>query len=318
MWDKPWTKSKAMKMKLDLRTAKVVLGLLAAGCVTETSGGGTDSSSHWLDACQQDSDCSGSLSCHCNVCTLSCGDSDECSSLSANAVCTGDWASCGVDAVAQICAPHREDSGSTTQPTEPAQPTEPTEPTQPAQPTEPTEPTETETLDASPDGAAAITENDLSVCETDDECIVVAYAHCCGATKRAINAMYEDAYASHPEWQSYLEEAPCATIGICRSDSDVTRAQCARNGDEALGNCALVFPEPGAALSGEACQANTDCRSNVCVRTAAPVGAFGEPECSECMAENVRDFACDEDADCCEGTFCCLGCGEREGMCLLP
>lgn len=355
-----------MKTEPNLRTTLIVLSLLATGCVAETSGGGTDSSSHWLDACEQDSDCGGALSCHCNVCTVTCDDASECSNLGATAVCASDWGSCGVNATLRICAPEGQDAGDT--PTDepsasesdpaassPVNPTdvesdpsestldesdagettqdesEPSETTPPAQdastaPNETTSdastnqtdegPTLTETLDAGPIPDDAITEDDLSACSNDDECIVVDYAHCCGSTKRAINAAFEDEYAAHPEWQSFFEEELCATIGICRDDSAVTTAQCARNGDEAQGFCSLVFPEPSTALSGEACQANAECASNVCVRTAAASGAFGDFECSQCMDEATRDFACDEDADCCEGT-CCLGCGEREGLCTL-
>lgn len=344
-----------MKTERNLRTTLIVLSLLAVACVAETSGGGTDSSSHWLDACAQDSDCGGALSCQCNVCTIRCDEASECSSLGSAAACVSDWASCGANATFGICAPERQDAGNTMTQQPPASESDPAAST-PASPTDvesdPSETTQTESdpgqmipatdasaapseattdastnqtdedptpndsLDAGRSPDDAITEDDLSTCSNDDECIVVDYAHCCGSTKRAINAAFEDEYMAHPEWQSFFENELCATIGICRDDSAVTSAQCARNGSQAQGYCSLVFPEPGTALSGEACQANAECASNVCVRTAAPSGAFGDFECSQCMDEATRDFACDEDADCCEGT-CCLGCGELEGVCRL-
>jgi hypothetical protein len=81
-----------------------------------------------------------------------------------------------------------------------------------------------------------ITEADLAVCFYTSDCIVVAYSHCCGATKRAINAAYLSAYESHPEWQVFADPSVCAVIGVCPDDSAVTSATCAD------GWCTLVYP----------------------------------------------------------------------------
>jgi hypothetical protein len=81
-----------------------------------------------------------------------------------------------------------------------------------------------------------ITEADLPLCLFTSDCIVVPYSHCCGATKRAINATYLSAYESHPEWQVFADPSVCAVIGVCPDDSAVTSATCAD------GLCALVYP----------------------------------------------------------------------------
>jgi hypothetical protein len=86
------------------------------------------------------------------------------------------------------------------------------------------------------DGGQPITEDDLGNCISATDCIVVPYAHCCGATKRAINGAYLDAYDSHPEWHVFTDPGVCAIIGICPDDSAVTSATCVD------GRCALVYP----------------------------------------------------------------------------
>jgi hypothetical protein len=88
-------------------------------------------------------------------------------------------------------------------------------------------------------GGSQITEQDLDRCEQDADCIVVAYQHCCGATKRAINEAYLEEYNSHPEWQVFDDEATCATIGMCLDDSEVDTAVCEGAPE---GRCSLVFP----------------------------------------------------------------------------
>jgi len=66
---------------------------------------------------------------------------------------------------------------------------------------------------------------DLARCESDGDCIIVPYDHCCGATKRAINREHEEAYNQHPEWQSYHED-DCSELGACQDDSAITEARC--------------------------------------------------------------------------------------------
>jgi hypothetical protein len=81
-----------------------------------------------------------------------------------------------------------------------------------------------------------VTEADLANCVANSDCIVVPYSHCCGATKRAINAANLSAYESHPEWQVFADPGVCAVIGVCPDDSAVKSARCAD------GFCALVYP----------------------------------------------------------------------------
>lgn len=83
---------------------------------------------------------------------------------------------------------------------------------------------------------AEVTQAELADCGSDADCTVVPYAHCCGATKRAINADFVDAYEAHPEWQRFDDPATCAVVGVCADDSAVTEARCE------AGACALVFP----------------------------------------------------------------------------
>lgn len=89
--------------------------------------------------------------------------------------------------------------------------------------------------DAAPTSSAA-NESTLGVCMEGDRCIVVAYVHCCGSTKRAINAAHADEYKAHPEWQAFNDPEACAVIGQCRPDEDATAAKCSS------GRCELVFP----------------------------------------------------------------------------
>jgi hypothetical protein len=84
-----------------------------------------------------------------------------------------------------------------------------------------------------------LTEEDLGRCTDDSECIVVPYDHCCGATKRAINAAHLDEYERHPEWQVFDDPATCAVIGLCPDDTDVESAVCEGAPD---GHCVMVYP----------------------------------------------------------------------------
>ncbi len=89
------------------------------------------------------------------------------------------------------------------------------------------------------DGCRPLAEADLGECRSSSDCIVVPYAHCCGATKRAINRLFLEEYHQHPDWQSF--GGSCVALGVCRDDSRVTTATCkdALNGS---GRCELVFP----------------------------------------------------------------------------
>jgi hypothetical protein len=116
-----------------------------------------------------------------------------------------------------------------------------------------------------------ITEELITACTDSSQCVIVAYDHCCGSTKRAINVKFKAAYDAHPSWQSY-HRADCSLMGPCLPDRDVTEASCEQ------GQCGLapanavpgeadapVKAEVGSAPSeggvdGSACSSNTDCK----------------------------------------------------------
>jgi len=60
--------------------------LLVPSCGGSSTSDGTDSNTHWLEDCVEDSDC-GSLSCVCGVCSRPCEVTSDCRGLSADAVC---------------------------------------------------------------------------------------------------------------------------------------------------------------------------------------------------------------------------------------
>lgn len=68
---------------------------------------------------------------------------------------------------------------------------------------------------------------------------------------------------------------------------------------------------------GYHCQANTECSTGLCYGSATKQGVF-EPASCQLACLPPMDFAnyCNSDDDCCKGR-CCLGCGEREGLCIL-
>lgn len=72
----------------------------AAACAKTQEPGGTDSTTHWLEACDADADCGG-LSCLCGVCTDACSGSSECDRFGESAVCSAVEASC--DGAAMTC-----------------------------------------------------------------------------------------------------------------------------------------------------------------------------------------------------------------------
>jgi hypothetical protein len=62
------------------------LAVLAA-CGSRIDPHGTDSSSHWLSSCDEDTECPSEQSCLCGVCTRKCDDARDCRSLDQDAVC---------------------------------------------------------------------------------------------------------------------------------------------------------------------------------------------------------------------------------------
>jgi hypothetical protein len=68
---------------------------------------------------------------------------------------------------------------------------------------------------------------------------------------------------------------------------------------------------------GYACGSDDQCSTGLCYGTATQQGAFEPAKCqTQCL--DTFDFSkyCDSDDDCCKGR-CCIGCGAREGLCVL-
>lgn len=69
---------KSLRARLTLGFAFIAISsALAGACGKLASSGGTDSSTHWLQRCDEDADC-GMLSCICGACTLPCDDASAC------------------------------------------------------------------------------------------------------------------------------------------------------------------------------------------------------------------------------------------------
>lgn len=83
---------------------------------------------------------------------------------------------------------------------------------------------------------------ELTSCEEDVDCLIVPYANCCGATRRAINSAQEEQYKQHKVWQSDFG-SECAKMGVCPDDSEVVQARCAREENKPKGKCELIYPE---------------------------------------------------------------------------
>ncbi len=68
---------------------------------------------------------------------------------------------------------------------------------------------------------------------------------------------------------------------------------------------------------GYPCGGDQQCSTGLCYGLATSQGAFEAPRCQSVCLE-VNDFRryCDSDDDCCKGR-CCVGCGAREGLCVL-
>lgn len=82
-----------------------------------------------------------------------------------------------------------------------------------------------------------IEEQDIDICRSDFDCIVVPYNHCCGSTKRAIDKKYLELYQSKPEWQTF--KGSCHLMGLCPDDSHVTQAACERRNETS--RCLLKY-----------------------------------------------------------------------------
>ncbi len=83
-----------------------------------------------------------------------------------------------------------------------------------------------------------LSEEKLSHCSTDADCIVVPYRHCCGSSKRAINRRHLKAFEANPSWRKFDDPGQCALMGMCPSDKAVTKAVC---GGHPIRSCELKY-----------------------------------------------------------------------------
>jgi len=98
-----------------------------------------------------------------------------------------------------------------------------------------------------------VTLSQIKVCESDEDCVIVPYAHCCGSTRQAINRKYKDMYDANPQWQKFNDPDICAIIGQCQDDSNFDEAWCREISDlssalrpETKKECAMrVSNQPG-------------------------------------------------------------------------
>lgn len=108
---KIWTlgnERSAFGRPLWLTTGALLMAMLP-GCGSRIDGGNTGSETHWLQSCDNDSDC-GKYSCYCGTCTLGCESNSQCTQGNGEpASCvevggSSDQASCGDDAPKRVCA----------------------------------------------------------------------------------------------------------------------------------------------------------------------------------------------------------------------
>ncbi len=86
----------------------LVLALTALSCGA-TSDPGTDTSTNWLKPCDTDAECGLGTSCECGVCTTTCETEDDCTGLSASAVCRDAASSCERDS--RLCLASADEPG---------------------------------------------------------------------------------------------------------------------------------------------------------------------------------------------------------------
>lgn len=78
-------------------------GLLVAACGGASSGGSSNSETHFLGLCSAN-DCEDGLSCICGVCTVTCDPAASCGALNPNAICAApSSSSCGDDTQPSVC-----------------------------------------------------------------------------------------------------------------------------------------------------------------------------------------------------------------------
>ena len=92
------------------RQRLMMFAILMATALFAACNGGpeTDSETHWMEQCSEDSDCDDELSCICNLCTTTCD--DDCSQVAPTAVCQEEPTGCD-ETDESICVIECEDDG---------------------------------------------------------------------------------------------------------------------------------------------------------------------------------------------------------------
>jgi hypothetical protein len=124
------------------------------------------------------------------------------------------------------------------------------------------------------------------------------------------------------------EEAPCFRPLECVTSCDeepfyIGCCACPSGSFDRVDFCAVVPGEDagvdggGGLLGiGEPCFDDRQCTSGLCYGAVDASGGFGTPTCqAACLPPATTASYCLNDRHCCEGT-CCVGCGEREGLCV--
>lgn len=127
-------------------------------------------------------------------------------------------------------------------------------------------------------------EPNLSECETNSDCIIVPYRHCCGSTKKAINKKYQKDYSAHPEWQKFDNAKSCATIGACVSDISLDSAVCAGK------ICQLQMSPEAIKASETNCRQDNDCSQFGTAYTCVTqrIACAEHPESSTCAQRTCK------------------------------
>jgi hypothetical protein len=107
----------------------------------------------------------------------------------------------------------------------------------------------------------------------------------------------------------------------CPPGSIDARYECPALPDGGLGDGEVPDAEPpgdggGLLATGEPCADDRQCESGLCYGNVLSSGAFDSPTCQAmCLDPSDYGHYCLNDRHCC-GRTCCIGCGEREGLCL--
>jgi hypothetical protein len=246
-----------------------VAQLVACGGKT-TSGGGTDTSTNWVESCTEQSDCDTTVLCRCGFCTLPCERNEDCKALAESAVCVAAPDNGCAEAPA-ICAPASGELPST--PSEPSSSSTEPEPSE-SMPTEPMsmDPTEPTTLEPQPSEPSV--EPDLCETRTIESCeedALCAHSNgspynpalnCFEATPEAVGCL--DAERSCPP----TVNAGLDAAGMCYSFGNCLPANFERAPDVHACNAALSQTCPTTRSAPDECRSRCELATADCPETA--------------------------------------------------